>query len=641
MTDFFGAVADRAGRTPADVRAALARHGVQSYSPRGTAARLRLRKLEFSGYKDPDNDPPADAFGFEWELHEGVQALASVRNSVGKTSVLEICRWMLIGRDRHTVGGLDPRVRAMLRHIRLEFELGEEKCAIDVDAADANAPGRLEVRDQQIGFTSDTMANVVGALMLERLRLERMTQFTRTGGSTRGIVAEHGWPLLSGALVVGPSHLGAVLGTVPTEAGMVLQVYLALPWYETLTQARAARSSLNQTIGDLVKDAEAMLKARRDATATLERELNTAQAELLALPDEAALVGSVSDAVTAASERNRELAAADDQLAAAAANHERACEVHAQARRDLVSGREHETARVFFRALQPAVCPRCDARITDEQLEAEAEDHACSVCTRHHEPDEDTEALAVAEDAVARTEAAVRAAQQRLESSRAHAVAARDARDSAHLRVQELTERRDTGLRQAKLIEVEQLRGRLQEREAAAAVVHDPAGADPDIGVLNAAVAVAEQLVKAQDDLLSRLNDRILSLGQRFGVAELTAVKLDRGAHLPAWKGQTRYSYGRLSEGDQLRLKVAVVVALLQVGEERGVGHHPGLLMVDSPGAQEVGATPLMEMLAALSEVAEEQSVQILVATARRDEAVAALGKDRVRQPASAEEALW
>jgi hypothetical protein len=641
MTDFFDAVAARAGQTPEEVRTALARHGVLSYTPRGTAARLRLARLEFSGFKDPDGDPPAEAFEFQWELREGVQALASVRNSVGKTSVLEVCRWMLTGRERHTVGGLDPRVRAMLHHVRLEFRLGDETCAVDIDTASERAPGRLEVGGQHIGFTSDTMADVVGTLMLDRLRLERMAHFTHPGGSSRGTVAEHGWPLLSGALVVGPSHLEAVIGTVPTEAGRVLQVYLALPWYETLTQARTARNALNQKLGDRVKDASAMLEARKEATAQLEQQLARAEAELRALPDEAALVGSVSDAVVAAGDRNRELAAAEEQVAAAMADHERASEVHLQAQRDLVAAKEHETASVFFRALQPALCPRCDAPITDERLDAEAEGHTCSVCTRHHEPDHDDDAIAIAEEAAERTQAAVQAAEQRLDTIGASAIGARRARDAAQRLVQELSERRDTGKRQAKLIEVERLRGRLEERGVAAAVVEDPAGADPDVDVLNAAVGEAEELVREQDELLEQLNDRILRLGQRFGVAELTDVKLDRAARLPAWKGETRYNYRQLSEGDQLRLKVAVVVALLQVGEERGLGHHPGLLIVDSPGAQEVGAAPLEEMLTALSEVTQEQSLQVLVATARRDEAVAALGADRVRQPASDDEALW
>lgn len=641
MSDFYETVAERAGRSEEEVRTALARHGVQGYSPRGAAARLRLRKLEFSGFKDPDNDPPTEAFTFRWDLDDGVQAIASVRNSVGKTSVLEMCRWMLTGRDRHTVGGLDPRVRAMLRHVRLEFDLGDEACAVEVDAADESVPGRLEVGGTSIKFTAATMAEVVGNVMLERLRLERMAQFTHPRGSTRGTVAEHGWPLLSGALIVGPSHLDAVVGTVPTEAGRLLQVYLALPWYETLSQARAARGALRQEIGDRAKAAEAMLEVRGEATTELEQQLEKAERELRELPDDATLAQSAGDAVEYVGERNREVASFEAQLAGATADHEQAMEVNRQAQRDVVAAREHETASVFFRALQPMVCPRCDAPITGERLEAETEGHACSVCTRHHEPEHDDQAIVLAEEAALRTASAVAAAEQRLEATRAAVVAGRQARDIAQREVEELSRRRDTGQRQAKIIEVERLRGRLEERRAAADVVADPTESDPDYDVIEAAAIEADRLVREQDELLESLNARILELARRFGVAELTRVQLNRAAHLPAWKGATRYNYRDLSEGDQLRLKVAVVVGLLQVGRDRRLGHHPGLLLVDSPGAQEVGTEPLEEMLRALSEVAEEQPLQVLVATARRDEAVAALGADRVRQPVSEADALW
>src|SRR2546423_1018374 len=134
MTEFAEAVAQRVGRPAGEVGAELAQMGIHAYTPRGTAAQLRLTRLQFSGFKDPDADPPTSPFEFEWQLSQGVHALASLRNFVGKTSVLEICRWMLTGSDRHTVGGVDARVRKMLRHVRLEFMLGDEACSVEVDA---------------------------------------------------------------------------------------------------------------------------------------------------------------------------------------------------------------------------------------------------------------------------------------------------------------------------------------------------------------------------------------------------------------------------------------------------------------------------------------------------------------------------
>ncbi|GAA3832652.1 hypothetical protein GCM10022226_62420 [Sphaerisporangium flaviroseum] len=54
---------------------------------------------------------------------------------------------------------------------------------------------------------------------------------------------------------------------------------------------------------------------------------------------------------------------------------------------------------------------------------------------------------------------------------------------------------------------------------------------------------------------------------------------------------------GSLTEGEQLRLKIVTTIALLRHGFRSGVGRHPGLLLVDSPGAEEVDSGDLRHML--------------------------------------------
>ncbi len=189
---------------------------------------------------------------------------------------------------------------------------------------------------------------------------------------------------------------------------------------------------------------------------------------------------------------------------------------------------------------------------------------------------------------------------------------------------------------------VYRLEGRVQERQDTRRRVQRRGdGPDDTTRVLQAAQAVAEQRVCGTGELFEELNAEILSLGQRFGISGLTKVKLDRGARLPVIKEGTDYSFGRLSDGDKLRLKVAVVIALLRIGRRYGAGRHPGLLFVDSPGAEEVATGSLNEMITGLVEVAEELQLQVVVSTARLAEVAQVLPAERLRTPPHGQATLW
>ncbi|MFB9830813.1 hypothetical protein [Actinoallomurus acaciae] len=153
--------------------------------------------------------------------------------------------------------------------------------------------------------------------------------------------------------------------------------------------------------------------------------------------------------------------------------------------------------------------------------------------------------------------------------------------------------------------------------------------------------AETDARVRTSADLFEELNTEILSLGQRFGISGLCRVKLNRAAHLPVTKEGTDYKFSKLPDGDKLRLKVAVVIALLRIGHRRGAGRHPGLLFVDSPGAEEVAAGSLREMISGLVEVAAELGLQVVTATARLDDVQSVLDPKRFRIPAKGRTTLW
>lgn len=93
-------------------------------------------------------------------------------------------------------------------------------------------------------------------------------------------------------------------------------------------------------------------------------------------------------------------------------------------------------------------------------------------------------------------------------------------------------------------------------------------------------------------------------------------MKINRAAHLDVTKGGDRPKpFGEQSPGERLRLRIAVVIALLRVGAAHHVSTHPGLLLIDSPKAEEVQDLDIHRLLGELSALAAEHQLQVLITT--------------------------
>ena len=132
------------------------------------------------------------------------------------------------------------------------------------------------------------------------------------------------------------------------------------------------------------------------------------------------------------------------------------------------------------------------------------------------------------------------------------------------------------------------LEGRLQE--AGFEPDQEDEGNEDDLAVLNAIVAETEgtsRLCARTAEGCLRTSGRVCP---KFGMHNLSQASLKGNANLSLVKGGVATSYSKVTEGEKLRLKVATVLAMIEVAEKKGVGRHPGLLMIDSPAAQEVSA---------------------------------------------------
>lgn len=148
------------------------------------------------------------------------------------------------------------------------------------------------------------------------------------------------------------------------------------------------------------------------------------------------------------------------------------------------------------------------------------------------------------------------------------------------------------------------LEGRFEEAEASIGPDAQANDRSEELKILSAVVKETESRVKAvQDGLLEDVSGRLVEYANAFGMENLSEASLKGNASLSLIKGGAPTSYSKVTEGEKLRLKVATVLAMIEIAEERGIGRHPGLLMIDSPAAQEVSPVDVDHLVAGLQSV--------------------------------------
>ena len=617
---------------------------------------VRARRLRIAGVRSVE---PLGKFDSLIEFGPGLTVLAA-DNLRGKTSVLELLTWCLRGSPR---SGLQGVVRSWLNRLdcdavvagrclgfRLTLNGGDLVSArvlsasdcdslIGVDAAQPDR-GVVEILD---ATDEASFATMVESLMMELLNLERLESTSNRSESGRAV---YGWPAYFGALYLPPGGEPALLGdaVVGGLPGRLLQVFLDLPSAALLTRMKAVRDQLTEA--DRAAEADAA-KLRL----LLDEQRHGALVELEAVRGEFANAGSPASTaalVRTVSERTASAVLAEASVGQARDTFEL---LRWQRRRDekrLNDVREHQAARLLFHALDPQVCPRCESPISPQRRDDERLHAICAVCT---EP-----AVNGAADSQQQM-AAQQEAEWRLRASRNAEQAAKVKYDEAAEYAKEqrqaladaeraLAEAQAAGTRDPRRTLIDRIT-RLEGAVAALESVRTPAprdGHDDVRTVLDAAVAIlTEEQAATSDDLFGELNTNIADLARSFGFRNLDRVAADRAGRLQVYKtGGPREWFRTQSPGERLRLRIAVIVALLRIGHRHGIATHPGLLMIDSPRSEEVQDDDAVALLTALEQLCIDMpGLQILVTTA--DEALVreTLTRSTIITPAGRGQPLW
>lgn len=611
--EWLQAIAARVEVATTEVEGILSAHRIQPSPVLAQPRRLVLREIEFSGEKDGVAN--AGAFAFSWTvLDHGLWAMLSEHNLRGKSTIIEIVRWMIRGRPS---SNLQDDVRRWIHVVRLRFLLDSDEyeivaktqgepigslCRLRAPSTAGGELGRTVLAD----FATDGEFEAVMADFFMRMFAMDPISTWRQGKEDEGQSVTHSWVAFSGAMFIGTNY-EVLLGDMPVTTGLtsrLMQMYLGVPWVSTLAAAKTAYQTVELAIQTSARKNEKGHEAAKARIASISAQLAEKRVELAKIPSDETLRNAIdADATELADARRQERVLVEHAERTVAALRELTA-VHQEDRRDLQTHIDAMSATAVFRRLEPKCCPRCDHTISKAKKELESSTHSCSVCGESITNSENGEAIKTElQERVAASEAAVTRASVKKKEAEGELVALRGKIDLLQSRLESTSRELGSAVsRQEAAMAVATLEGRLEEASISpVAQADDRSG---ELKILSAVVAETEARVKAvRDGLLTDVSARLVEYAKAFGMENLSEATLKGNAALSLVKGGVPTSYSKVTEGEKLRLKVAAVLAMIEIAEARGIGRHPGLLMIDSPAAQEVSPTDVDHLIAGLQAV--------------------------------------
>lgn len=126
--------------------------------------------------------------------------------------------------------------------------------------------------------------------------------------------------------------------------------------------------------------------------------------------------------------------------------------------------------------------------------------------------------------------------------------------------------------------------------------------------------------VSLGQNILDKFSELLLIEIQTLGLTSIAQVTVDENFNIKFKQGDEFIRFGDISEGEQLRVKIAFYLSLIQMDITSNLSRHTRLLMIDSPAKEEADNKYLEGLSELLTSIEKRfgDELQILVATAER-----------------------
>jgi len=208
--EWLDAIASRAKVDTNRVESVLAARHIVPTPVLPAPRRMKLLSISFGGAKQGvEDDGP---YAFEWQaLSEGLWGMMTDRNLRGKSSIIEVVRWLVRGRPSPN---LQDDVKSWIYNACLRFDIDGLEHEVRIDCRNG-ANGTLCRRSSTTAeatvlasFSSDKQFELVMSdFFLHAFSMEGLATWRESNSDEKtGHAVIHGWPALSGAMFIGTNY---------------------------------------------------------------------------------------------------------------------------------------------------------------------------------------------------------------------------------------------------------------------------------------------------------------------------------------------------------------------------------------------------------------------------------------------------
>ena len=646
------------------VREVLGDLNLADARPPRRVPRLRVGRLVFTGTKLL-NDGTTTPIAYDQSFAPGVNVVLVRKNGAGKSTILKTIKLALTGDD----SDYDPDVRGWIKRVWLQFYLDEAPYTVHVSRAGGveaylasghtlddieEISGSPNVLDLSSG--SEAIQEFLGRFFVQRLGITRLrwTQDTGTAAEARTT----SWRTFFQALVI-PGNSEGYLLLDPARAygnqeGLILSTFLGLSLVEPLNELLVAKQQVKKQAEVSDQERTAAEERVTEYEARL-REAELRLKEILAAQRARRSELEASPSVQRVFAVRSEQALLTEEAAALERERNELSSRIQSTRARARSLREAVALRLHFTGLEVSLCPNCDHGVEPEEVRREREEHLCRLCGKPAaEASADDLRIMEADAAGLEADASRDVRTRDGLTERIHRANEEAQRLEAEARGTEEVLRRGldyampTAEEEQRRSESERAIGEYRAQIVAARQIIDRFTEQVEKAGLSAAIQEKARLVLREE--ADRMNEPVLGhlgrltedMASRIGAASVTDVTCSPLGKLALRKHQVKVPFGSIrNPGDRLRVKLAFFLAMMRLGRIQGAGRHPGFLMIDQPGSDEMIDENFEELATVLRDIDARlaDDIQVICFTARPQfEEATADGK--VYGPQAGEEAF-
>jgi hypothetical protein len=283
--DWINSISQECKETSEFVQEVLDKYGVQQTPNIGKPKRLIIKHLQFSGQKA---GKCTNSLQFEFtELKQGLWGLFSDGNLKGKTSTIEIIRWLLRGKPS---SNFQDGVKKWIKKARLDFLIDDQVYQVDIniDQTQEETYGTLkEKRKNDLleisRFYSENAFEIcMSDFMRKQLSLDFISAWRKTEDQNEmGKSVIHDWSALSGILFIGGDYK-CLFGDLIYDGlnNRLMNMYLGLPWVSTSSVLKTLEKQLSNNKTILENKHQSKQKQQQERRAFIERQLEISRSEL-------------------------------------------------------------------------------------------------------------------------------------------------------------------------------------------------------------------------------------------------------------------------------------------------------------------------------------------------------------------------